>query len=509
MKSLFTLLIASIVSVGLLGQQDIQQLKDLKDLKENAYTKKHRSGSTMIERNNPRHHSYASSHLSGQIKGLQGSLLKTGNASKQKMDSVRWEFYDAHSASWILSDRDLYTYDDDGNMTTYVWFAWDSVEMKVLPYDKETIKYDDQGNATEIIWLIWDNDSGQWVNFGKFEFSYDGDGNMIQQIISDWDPDGSQWLEGLRTEMTYDGSGNILLSLWHSWDEDSGKLVLSLKEEYLYEDGILTTLNEYTMEEGEWALYFRTLYNYDNTAARKSTTSGTLSEKISQFWDSDGNAWFEFGKTLYAYNENDRLALEEVWEFSYTQFMVAKTMQYEYAWDADGNMTSQIDKHWDEELTKGTNSWQNTSKSEWTFNKDYSVDDLYVPYWFFLDESNITFAHMPVSEEIYVYVIEDWVMDSRQSAYYSDFSASTGIEDREEASLKIFPMPASETLTIKWNDSYANLRFELYDLTGKRVILRTIDNNETIGVNHLSGGMYLYKLSNNDHLVYSGKVSIR
>ncbi len=503
MKTLFTLFLTCMISIGLMGQHDIQELKDhkdLKDLKDQRYAKK-RQGHTTLESKRPGNAENRSRHNFRQLIDKQGTVLKTGNASGQKIDSLLWELYDAGSSSWALSDRELFTYDSEGNMITYIWFVYDSVEMKMLPFDKETVKYDDEGNPTEIIWQIWDNESGHWLNWGKFQLSYDGEGNLIQETISDWDPDGNQWLEGARLDMTYDASGNILSEIWSVWDEDELKIVPAWQEEYLYEDGNLTTLNEYGWEEGDWVLFFRTIYSYDS--------AGNLIEELTQAWDSQGEAWIDFGKTLYTYDDNNRVILEEEWEFSFTQFILAQTWQSEITWDADGNMTTLVDKSWDESTAKGTNTWQNAFKTEWTFNKDFTIADLFVPYWFLFDDSNITFVHMPISETGYIYVGENWVMDSRQSAYYSDFGASTGIEDREETSLKIFPVPASETLTINWDDSFSNLRFELYDLTGKRVILRTIDNNETIGVNHLSGGMYLYKLSNKDHLIYSGKVSIR
>jgi len=455
------------ISLSLMGQQDNQYLKDLKDLKVQRYAKK-RHGHTALVSKRPGNTENSSRHNFRQLRDNQGSVLKAGNASEQNLDSLLWELYDA--GSWALSDRELFTYDSKGNMTTYVWFAYDSVEMKLLPFYKETVKHDDAGNPTEIIGLIWDIESNQWLNWGKFLQSYDGEGNLIQVTISDWDPEGNQWFEG--------------------W-----------QEEYLYEDGNLTTLNEYGWEEGAWVLFFRIIYSYDS--------AGNLIEELTQAWDSQGEAWIDFGKLLYTYDDNNRVILVDEWEFSFTQFILVQTWQSEITWDADGNMTTLVDKSWDEGSIKGTNSWQNAFKTEWTFNKDFTISDLFVPYWFLFDDSNITFVHMPVSETYYIYLGEAWVMDSRQSAYYSDFGSSTGIEDIEETSLKIFPVPASESLTVNWDESFPNLRFELYDLTGKRVILRTIDNNETIGVNHLSGGMYLYKLSNNDHLIYSGKVSIR
>lgn len=509
MKSLFTLLLACTVSLSLMGQQDNKELKDIKelmDLKEQRYTKKHRTGQTAPERQRPGNSENPSRDYPRQFQHKRGSSLKTGNSSEQKMDSVRWELYDAGSSSWILNDRELFSYDSEGNMTTYVWFAYDSAEMKILPYDKEVVKHDDAGNPTEIIWLIWDIESSQWVNWAKYTLSYDGEGNQIQETISDWDPDGNQWLEGARFEMTYDASANLLLEIWSFWDEDELEIVQAYQKEYLYEDGNLTTLNEYGREEGDWVLFFKTNYEYYISGNLKFTISANLKEELTQAWT--GQIWIDYSKIIYTLNENERLILEEIWEFDFIQTIMVLARQYGYVWDTDGNRTVKVVEHWNEESTKGTNSWQNSLKSEWTVNKDFNIGDLYVPYWFYMDDSNLNFVHMPVSELSYIYEGEDWVMDSRQSAYYSDFGSSTGFEELEEMDVKVFPIPAAEQLTFSWEDSYGSLNLELYDLTGKLVISRSIDNNEIIAVDQLPGGIYLYKLIDNTHPIHGGKISI-
>jgi len=495
--------------MGQQQNQDLKDLKDFKDLKEERYTKKHRLGHTALESKRPGNSENPSRHNPRQFQHKRGSSLKAVTASTQKMDSLLWELYDAGNSSWVLSDRELFTYDSEGNMTTYVWFAYDSVEMKILPFDKETVTYDDAGNLTEIIWQIWDIESSQWVNWGKYILSYDGEGNLIQETISDWDPDGNQWLEGARFDLTYDDSGNILLGIWSFWDEDELKIVQAYKEEYLYEDGNLTTLNEYGWEEGDWLPYFRTLYEYYTSGNLKFAISDDkLKEKKTQFWNSDGQAWIDYAMRIYFLNESGLLIIEEIWEYDWLHFVMTKARQYGFDYDAFGNMMRKIVEYWVVASTKGTNSWQNGLKSEWSYNKDFNIADLYVPYWFFMDDSDINFVHMPVLESGYVYVDGDWVFDFRQSAHYSDFGSSTDIHEAQESQIKIFPIPAAEQLTFSWDDSYGSLNLELYDLTGKLVISRSINNNEIIAVDQFPGGIYLYKLIDNSHPVHSGKISI-
>ena len=57
-------------------------------------------------------------------------------------------------------------------------------------------------------------------------------------------------------------------------------------------------------------------------------------------------------------------------------------MQYNYAWDADGNIVEQVDKFWDAGVVKGSNSWVNDLKYEWTYNKSFTLSGIYGPYWF-------------------------------------------------------------------------------------------------------------------------------
>lgn len=492
MKLSFTFLFACLISLSMMGQQDIKEIKN------ERYKKRQHQTLTALEKKKSKDPEYASRHFSRQASSFRSASLKTVRASGQKMDSLIWELYDLINLEWVLSDRELFAYDENGNMTSYVWFAYDSIEMEILPYDKEIVTYNAQGRATEIIWQIWDIDSGQWINYGRFVLSYDEEGNLTQETIYDWFE--NQWLEGAQFDMTYDGSGRLVIELGSFWDEDSAKLVLSFKDEYLYEEGKLITQNEYGYEEGEEVLFFTTAYTYDS--------NGNLTEELSQVLDPESGMSFDFSKNVYTYNEANKLIMKEAWEFDLTQFMMVRTWQYEYTWDSDGNLIEQVDRSWDGGVVKDTEEWLNALKSEWTFNKNYTIFDLFVPYWFLQSLEDINFVHMPVSELAYKYVDGDWAFDYRQTAYYSDFGGSTGIVEGQESAVRIFPVPASETLTFSWDDRYGNLNLELYDLTGKSVISRSINSNESIGIDHLTGGIYLYKLSDRTTLVQSGKLSI-
>ena len=219
MKSFITLLLACMISLSLMGQQDI------KEIKKQRYAKKHHHSFTAFEKKMSRNPEYASRHLSRQFRTIQGTTLKAEQATDQKMDSILWELYDTNNSQWSLSDRELFTYNGNGDMIHYIWFAFDSVDMKILPFYKEALQYNAQGPYMFYL-FEWDKSSGQWVYTGRFELTYDGAGNLSQEMVYEWDTDANQWLVAAQFDMTYDGEGNLLFEEWSFWDEDSSKLIL-------------------------------------------------------------------------------------------------------------------------------------------------------------------------------------------------------------------------------------------------------------------------------------------
>ncbi len=501
MKPLFTLLLSCLISFSLMGQQDI------KELQKERHSKKHQFGINAFERKMDKHPEYASRYLSRQFSAIQKTTLKADQASDQQMDSILWELYDTNTSIWSLSERELFTYNANGNMTNYVWFVYDSVDMKILPEDRQTVTYNGQGQASEMVWLEWDKVSGQWVQETKFELTYDGEGNLIQETVYEWDDVGSQWLVVIRYDKTYDGSGNLTEELWFFWDEDSSKLVLAFRDEYIYEGGRLTTWNEYYMEEGNLELTFVTTYTYDN---------GNLIEELTQGWDFLAEDWGDFEKTTYTY-VGGRVVTEEQWGFDWFQYLMIRQSLFEFTYDADGNMETETESDWDEEAgeVKSWNgvaaSWLNTWRSVWTVNKNFTITQLYVPFWFQSDDIEMQFVHMPVSELGYFNNNGTWDENYKQTAYYSNFGGGgpSGIEDSQMALISVFPNPAFESVTFKWGEENARLNLEVYDLTGKQVIFRTVDKNETISVGDLSRGMYIYKLTDSNDNIQTGKISLR
>ena len=70
MKTLFTLLLTCMISLSLMGQQDIIELK------KQRYVKKHHNSFSALEKKMSRSPEYASRHLSRQFRAIQSTHLK-------------------------------------------------------------------------------------------------------------------------------------------------------------------------------------------------------------------------------------------------------------------------------------------------------------------------------------------------------------------------------------------------------------------------------------------------
>ena len=69
-----------------------------------------------------------------------------------------------------------------------------------------------------------------------------------------------------------------------------------------------------------------------------------------------------------------------------------------------------------------------------------------------------------------------------------------GINDRQNSDFKVFPNPTSGHVTFTWKTGYGKLNLKVFQLTGTCVMNRVINRNETINIEQLPKGIYLYML---------------
>jgi uncharacterized repeat protein (TIGR02543 family) len=93
--------------------------------------------------------------------------------------------------------------------------------------------------------------------------------------------------------------------------------------------------------------------------------------------------------------------------------------------------------------------------------------------------------------------------------YTAEFSLETAITDisTSQSPLIVYPNPAKDNIHIILPENIHQGFFTLYDMQGKVLIRKEISNQETVSVNNLAKGVYIYNVITNKEK-YTGKLII-
>jgi hypothetical protein len=107
-----------------------------------------------------------------------------------------------------------------------------------------------------------------------------------------------------------------------------------------------------------------------------------------------------------------------------------------------------------------------------------------------------------VSKSIPVYVC-GLVEDYRRAAYWSEFTnilqdndCGVGIKDiiDRENEITFYPNPATDNINIVLPENTSRAFFMLYDMQGRMLIRKEVSNQETVPINNLASGIYIYHI---------------
>ncbi|WP_234406595.1 T9SS type A sorting domain-containing protein [Prolixibacter bellariivorans] len=116
----------------------------------------------------------------------------------------------------------------------------------------------------------------------------------------------------------------------------------------------------------------------------------------------------------------------------------------------------------------------------------------------------------------------DIVFDSKNRMYVSDYGASkiyqiqkattTGVKDGYALkSLRVFPNPTSNSFSVEVNNELnttgKNLKINLYDMTGKKILNAPMQSSNTnIDISNFKNGIYLYRITDGEEIMAQGKM---
>jgi hypothetical protein len=96
---------------------------------------------------------------------------------------------------------------------------------------------------------------------------------------------------------------------------------------------------------------------------------------------------------------------------------------------------------------------------------------------------------------------------TQDTTFTASFESATGIENIDASSIAIYPNPATDNIYITLPENIHTATFMLYDMQGKELIHQEVSNQETILVNNLATGIYIYNIKTNKEN-QTGKIRI-
>ncbi|MDR0603172.1 MAG: leucine-rich repeat protein [Bacteroidales bacterium] len=95
----------------------------------------------------------------------------------------------------------------------------------------------------------------------------------------------------------------------------------------------------------------------------------------------------------------------------------------------------------------------------------------------------------------------------QNATFIATFDVSTDIKEIETSDdINVYPNPVRDNISIQLPDNVYQAVFTLYDIRGKVLIRREIDNQDAISVSNLTAGIYIYNLRT-ERQNYMGKIT--
>lgn len=389
----------------------------------------------------------------------QSTMHKSTRAIKHRLDSLILKTWDDSTTQWFDDQKHELLYSGNHNLIQQVRYAWDGSTSQWVTNMKYELTNDGNCYFTQEIRYLWDDSTSQWDNYSKNEYTYDGNCNWTKFVHYAWDDSTSQWDNYWKIENTYDGNSNRTQQLEYHWDESTSQWLFFKKHEYTY-DGNNNMEQQfwYYWDEitSQWVVSRKYEYTYDG--------SGNLADKLRYNRDESTSQWVVFSKWEYTYDVNGNQ--QEFWYFQ----------EIRYSWD------------------ESTSQWDNYSKSEFSYDTTYSINDLIFPsYPSYGDEVSFKFKLIDKLRYMWDDSNNNWVNHRKIIYHYSEQEVGN-ISNIAREKISLYPNPVFECLNFSFTGKNNSAVFELYDIQGRKLLTKKINNNEQINLDFLNRGLYLYNI---------------
>jgi len=419
----------------------------------------------------------------GQIK-----TINTYNSSNNLILLLNYSWL-LDPGEWYISGKEEYFYDANDSLIQKIEYQLQTGTNLLLPHYNYQYVFNPNGSLAETYYHDYDN-SGSLMNYTKSEYIYDEEGNNTTIMYY------SSFTENLtlfaKEEYTYDANGNIITSIFSYWKSDIQQWQYDSKIENTYDANNNKIVQIYSQPAANSHLWYFTT-KIENTFVNNTETQSLY------YWFMDLEQWKIADKQEYTVNSNgDFLTIINYHpDNSGALFIISK---YEYIYDTNGNNITYFEYEYDAysgEFVYGL-------KNEFSYNDVFSFEDLVLPTKSYAVGFCLqTDYNMLIENKSYKRVDNNWVSDLKINYYYS---STTSINDVENTNgIIAYPNPAFNKVQFL-NVGSSNISIDIFNMQGLKV-LSQINKGNTISVDNLAKGMYIYKIADKNNN-YTGKLVV-
>ncbi len=279
-------------------------------------------------------------------------------------------------------------------------------------------------------------DEDEWTTI-KTTYSYNNQGyiDVITMSSQMFGP----WMDLIKLFYSYDDDMNVSSIVTQEYDFSSWSI--TDKTEFTYNNGLIETETNFTMEDESWIYDTRLVYSYD--------IFDKIATIVDQYWN---NNWQNNEQMVYNYS-NGLLETIIVQNWSNSSNSWGNEAKIEYGYDNDKNCNHAL-----------CYSWKNNN---WVNDTDESLD-------FTIYYNNMTSN----------YVLVDEAHETTNITYIIN---NDGINESEELSFNIYPNPANDHFNISNCDVK---HIDIYNLAGQRIAFYG-EGTSTISTSTWLPGMYI------------------
>jgi len=402
-----------------------------------------------------------------------------------------------------INSKYVYSYDVNGNTTTYSYYNWDDVFNQWIIIRSDTTVYSLTGKIETQNRYSWNLDTKKLSSGWSMKNVYDSYGNQIIHTEFILDTSSNEFVNLIKTESFYNLSDVSDSSINYGWDSSKGTWIITSKWKTTanYVDDLMVSQEQCVWDtlNDQWIKTYKYEYDYD--------TDGNIVLYFTYSWDQNASEWIYSTKFELLFNEFGIATVLEYYDWDKINNQWEGIWKTEDSYDNNGNRILFINYDWD----KTSYQWVNYNKVEYFYNSNGKEIVILSSVWnnssdewmlhgkdeLFYDENGCQYLTIYYS---WIEEYNQWHIGSKYYSYYSLHNNGVNVltTNNNLDNIRIYPNPVKERIYIEIKDLFVS-SVQIFNIRGQLIKTFNISLGlNTYDIDDLDTGIYILKVFTND-----------